>query len=239
MDIKNQINDMQANTAATIEDIANISEVIVDINSIIDTIATAVVEQSAATGEIAGNIAQASQGIAEVNANVARSSTMASEIAKRITAGNVTVDEIAGSSSQVNISAHDLQKLSERLTKVVGKFKVSTARFDVGAVKKAHMQWRSRLEGLLNGRSTLRPEEVTSHHECAFGKWYDESGVQTCKQFPVFSKVGEHHEKVHAYARQIVTMFQNGEKEKAAVLMASFETEREELFNKLDELYLV
>ena len=239
VDIKNQINDMQANTAATIEDIANISEVIVDINSIIDTIATAVVEQSAATGEIAGNIAQASQGIAEVNANVARSSTMASEIAKRITAGNVTVDEIAGSSSQVNISAHDLQKLSERLTKVVGKFKVSTARFDVGAVKKAHMQWRSRLEGLLNGRSTLRPEEVTSHHECAFGKWYDESGVQTCKQFPVFSKVGEHHEKVHAYARQIVTMFQNGEKEKAAVLMASFETEREELFNKLDELYLV
>lgn len=238
VDIKNQIEEMQSNTGKTIEDIATISDVIVDINTIINTIATAVEEQSAATSEIAGNIAQASQGIAEVNENVARSSSMAGEIAHRIIEGNADVDEIAGSSSQVSISAHDLQNIAERLARTVAQFKVGAARFDIGAVKRAHMQWRSRLEGLLHGRNALRPEEVTNHHECAFGKWYDGPDGQTCKQIPVFREIGHHHENVHAHAKQIVAMFQNGEKEKAAALLATFETEREALFNKLDELYL-
>ena len=49
VDIKNQINEMQTTTSATIEDITRISEVIVEINTVINAIATAVEEQSAAT----------------------------------------------------------------------------------------------------------------------------------------------------------------------------------------------
>ncbi|HBG20382.1 MAG TPA: hypothetical protein DDY32_14220, partial [Desulfobulbaceae bacterium] len=60
VEIKNQIDEMQDTTSSTIGDIDKISTIIADINNVINGIATAVVEQSAATSEIAGNISQAS-----------------------------------------------------------------------------------------------------------------------------------------------------------------------------------
>ena len=119
------------------------------------------------------------------------------------------------------------------------QFKLPAARFDIGAVKGAHLQWRSRLEGLLHGKQSLRPKEVTSHHDCNFGKWYDGPEGQKLREFPVFAEVGQHHEKVHIYARQIVDMVNNGEKERAASLMMEFENEREKFVGALNELYLV
>lgn len=71
---------MQSTTSGTIDDIAKISEVIVEIDSIIHSIASAVEEQSAASGEIAGNIFQASRGIVEVNENVTQNSIVVSDI---------------------------------------------------------------------------------------------------------------------------------------------------------------
>ena len=121
---------------------------------------------------------------------MATCSTVAGDISKEISDVNLSVVEMATSSSQVNISAHDLQKLSGRLMKITDQFKITAASFDIGAVKSAHLQWRSKLEGLLHGWQALKPEEVASHHECAFGKWYDSSTGQALNAIPVFSVVG-------------------------------------------------
>ncbi len=127
VDIRNQINAMQATTAVTIEDIQNISSVIDEINTVINAIASAVEEQSTATSEIAGSIAQTSEGIADVNGNVARSSVVAGDINQKITEVNFAVDEIASSSARVNSSAHELQELADHLAKLVARFKVGNA----------------------------------------------------------------------------------------------------------------
>ncbi|MDR2550945.1 MAG: methyl-accepting chemotaxis protein [Desulfobulbus sp.] len=122
VDIKNQIGEMQTTTNATIEDMAAISKVIVEINSVINAIATAVEEQSAATNEIAGNIAQASQGIAEVNENVSLSTEVVSAISRDIHGINqqsLQVDEGAG---QVLARAQELAALAEQLEQLVNKF---------------------------------------------------------------------------------------------------------------------
>jgi methyl-accepting chemotaxis protein len=237
-EIRQKIDGVQSSTGETVGQIKQICEVIDEVNTIVSIIATAVEEQSTATSEIASNVSQAAQGIQEVNVNVAQSSSVAGEISKEIVGVNSSADEIANSSSQVNISAQDLHKLSDRLQQTVTQFKTGAVRFNIGAVKSAHMQWRSRLEGLLRGSHALRPEEVASHHECEFGKWYDSPDGQALKNDAAFAVTGRHHEKVHTYARQIVDLFHDGKSEKAATLMASFETEREKLFAALDELYL-
>lgn len=238
VDIKNQINEMQTTTGDTITQIEKISEVISEINSAISSITIAVEEQSSATKEIASNIAQASQGIQEVNGNIVQSTEVAQDIAKEISGLHSAADGISVASSQVNVSAQDLSKLAKKLSTVVSQFQFEQAKFDIATVKDAHMQWRSKLESLLLGHSELRPEEVTDHHQCAFGKWYDNDGTKTCQHFPVFTEVGNHHEKVHKYAKQIVALIQNNEKDKANALMSNFEREREQLFDKLDVLYL-
>ncbi len=237
-EIKAKISGIQSSTDETVGQIKEVAQVIQQVNNIVDTIATAVEEQSAATREIAENVSQASQGIQEVNTNVAQSAQVTGSISKEIAGVNMSADEMATSSSQINISAHDLQKLAIRLNQIMGQYRIKEAKFDIGAIKGAHLQWRSKLEGLLHGRQALKPEEVANHHQCAFGKWYDSPDGQIFKGNTVFETVGHHHEKVHAYARRIVDLYHQGEQEKGAALMNDFEKSREKLFEALDELYL-
>jgi methyl-accepting chemotaxis protein len=124
VDIKNQIDEMQATTNSTIDDIDRISKVITDINEVINGIATAVVEQSAATNEIASNISQASQGIAEVNENVAQSTVVISEITQNIAEINSEAIQVGESSSQVQLSAQGLSDLAAKLELMMKQFKV-------------------------------------------------------------------------------------------------------------------
>jgi methyl-accepting chemotaxis protein len=124
VDIKNQIGEMQSTTATTVEDIEKISAVIAEINNVINGIATAVEEQSAATGEIAGNIAQASQGIAEVNENVAQSTVVIADITRDIAGINQQSTQVGDGSGQVQQSAQGLAELAVQLDKLVKQFKV-------------------------------------------------------------------------------------------------------------------
>jgi len=124
VDIKNQIGEMQQTTNATIEDMARISEVINEMNTVINAIATAVEEQSAATTEIAGNIVQASQGIAEVNENVAQSTLVVSDISRDITNINQQSIQVGDGSGQVQTRAQQLADLAVQLEKLVAKFTI-------------------------------------------------------------------------------------------------------------------
>ncbi|WP_448872479.1 HAMP domain-containing methyl-accepting chemotaxis protein [Desulfobulbus propionicus] len=124
VDIKNQISEMQSTTNMTIEDIGKISEVILEINSVINAIATAVEQQSAATSEIAGNIAQASMGIAEVNENVAQSTVVVGDITRDVTEISHQSTQVGDGSSQVQVSAQTLSNLAGQLEMMVKKFKI-------------------------------------------------------------------------------------------------------------------
>lgn len=124
LNIKNQINDVQRTTEASITEINQISTVISGVNDIVTTIAAAVEEQTAATREIANNIAQASQGIQEVNENVSQSSAVAGDITEDISKVNLAATGISESSKQVKDSSEDLQRMATELNAIVGSFKV-------------------------------------------------------------------------------------------------------------------
>jgi len=124
LDIKNLIDDVQNTTRSTEAGINQISQVIVGVNDIVATIATAVEEQTAATQEIANNINQASQGIQEVNENVSQSSTVATDIAVDITGVSSASQNITDRSNDVMASAQELLARSQELNGIVGSFKV-------------------------------------------------------------------------------------------------------------------
>jgi len=124
VNIKDQINEMQATTSTTIEDIEKISLVITEINNVINGIASAVEEQSAASREISNNISQTSQGIADVNENVAQSTIGITDITSEIAEINQQSMQVKDSSSQVQLSAQELSDLALRLDKLVKQFAV-------------------------------------------------------------------------------------------------------------------
>ena len=122
--IKQAIDQIQNQTEVTVHDIASISGVIQDVNDVVNTIVTAVEEQSITTAEIVTNVSQASQGIIEINENIAQSSHMTTQMS----AGVAEVQEhsvaVKENSQVVRNSADELSALASKLTDLVGKFKM-------------------------------------------------------------------------------------------------------------------
>lgn len=123
-DIKNQIDQIQSSAASSVEEIKDVSSIILDISNIITTIASAIEEQSIATKEIAQNIATVSTKIAEVNQNVGQSSTVANEITLSIAEVHSSTDEMNQNSSDVKRSALSLAEFVETLNKMMARFKI-------------------------------------------------------------------------------------------------------------------
>ncbi|MBF0377296.1 MAG: methyl-accepting chemotaxis protein [Desulfamplus sp.] len=122
--IKIRVEGIQSSTETTVNQIVDISKIVMDINETVSTIAAAVDEQSVTTKEITANISQASTGITEINQNVAQSNIVSGEIAKDISEVTEAADKMSKSSIKVNSSADELSSLASKLTSMVGRFKV-------------------------------------------------------------------------------------------------------------------
>lgn len=124
LEIRQKIEAIQQSTDLSVKEMGDINVVINDVNEIVNTIATAVEEQSASTGEISNNVSNAAQGIAEVNENVSQSSTVSEEISEQISGVSQVSGVIQGDSNKVNNQAGELSALSRQLEDIVGQFKL-------------------------------------------------------------------------------------------------------------------
>lgn len=124
LDIKQQIDDVQNSTASSVEEIEQISKIVIEVSQIVTTIAAAIEEQSIATQEIAQNVSTVSMGITEVNENVNQSSTVASEITSSISEVHQSTDEMKKSSTRLKESSKGLSDLADTLKEMIGRFSV-------------------------------------------------------------------------------------------------------------------
>lgn len=121
--IKERIDSIQSTTTATVAEIENISKVVGENSEIVNTIATAVEEQSVTASEISKNVAQISIGIQEVNTNVSESSVVAADIAEDIADVNHAANEINDSSQNIDQNSQELRGLAQALEKLVSTYK--------------------------------------------------------------------------------------------------------------------
>lgn len=131
LDIKDKIKGIQDSTDDTVREVAQITEVIVEITDIVSDIAAAIEEQSVSATEVAENIAQASTGIGGVNENVAQTSQVSAEIAGDISAVNNVSLEMNRRSEQMKQNTRELSDLSGKLRDMIGVFKVSVDDADI------------------------------------------------------------------------------------------------------------
>ena len=123
--IKERVVEIQTTTDDTTEEVGNIFEIILEVNTIIDTISTAMDEQSKITIEVVENIEQASSGLLAVNENVFQASQVSSEIAADIAKVNDISSDISKKSSTLQENSTELSDLSSHLEDLIGVFKTS------------------------------------------------------------------------------------------------------------------
>ncbi len=78
--------------------------------------------------------------------------------------------------------------------------------------KSDHMLWKKRLAQLLVGKTGLSESEVTDHHSCRLGKWYYGDGSTAYRSHPAFQGLEDPHMRVHAAAKEIVRLFNGGDR---------------------------
>ena len=110
-DIGRRIETIQADAERAVHAIAQVSEVIVRINDIQASIASAVEEQTATTNEIGRNVAEAATGATEIASNVSSVATAARETAEGAT--------------NTQTSAGQLAHLADDLNRLVDMFQVA------------------------------------------------------------------------------------------------------------------
>ncbi len=108
-DISRKIEAIQTDTKGAVEAIGQIGTVIVQINDIQNTIASAVEEQSATTNEISRNLAEAARGSSEITKNI----TGVAEAAHSTTAGATDTQK----------AAQSLERMSAELQGLISQFK--------------------------------------------------------------------------------------------------------------------
>ncbi|MGB3221512.1 MAG: methyl-accepting chemotaxis protein [Desulforhopalus sp.] len=123
-EIKKRIDGIQNSTSVTVTGIKKISDIIVEIDTIVSSIALSLDEQSATMTELTSNIVQAGSGISEVSENVAQSSLVSQQISTDISEVNKAVSDISTGTGDVRQNAEELRLLSQSLKNLIEKFKI-------------------------------------------------------------------------------------------------------------------
>ena len=134
-DISRKIEAIQTDTKGAVAAIEQIGSVIVQINDIQNTIASAVEEQSATTNEISRNLSEAAHGSSEITKNIAG----VAEAARSTTAG----------ASDTQKSAQSLERMAAELQSLVAQFKYQDE------VKKPSAAMSADLEPTPNGMKAV------------------------------------------------------------------------------------
>jgi len=236
-EIQERVEGVQNSTRETISVMNSITTTIGTTNEIVNAMAAAVDEQATTSQEIATNISQASIGVQEVNENIAKMTIDNDEISRDISSISNDADMISNSSAELQEVGDEMRDDANLLTELIGQFTIRKELFNVGQVRNAHTDWKMKMNSALAGKIRLDAEDVPDCHQCAFGKWYDNT-PQSIKKIDAYSKVGVQHEAVHSIIKDVMALHNDGDSKRAQERLEEFEVKRKELFASLDELYL-
>ncbi len=155
-----------------------------DVANMIQSIAAAVEQQSAASEQITQNI--------ETISLVSRQSSDGAE--------------------QTAQAALQMSQKAEHLLQIVGKFRVKRdgadqrAQPDFASIRTAHLKWRTRLRDFLDGKQALSTAQATSHRECELGKWLYGHAMQSYSDNPHMHQLEQLHEQLHNNVRRIIEL---------------------------------
>ena len=99
-----------------------------------------------------------------------------------------------------------------------------------------HVLWKKRLANMIIGREGLKPEELSDHHTCRLGKWYDTVQDPKYKNNPVFQQLVDPHKLVHQHGIQSVRYFNDGKFDEALAEISKVETASKDVLSMLAEL---
>jgi methyl-accepting chemotaxis protein len=169
--------------------------------------------------------------IQEISAASSEMNSGATQINRAIQQLDQTTQQTASSSENVASSSEELSSQGDLLRDTIGFFhigtKVSAASgrkaiaggeetgINFATIRFKHLQWKSKLRDFLDGKQALTEAQAVSHHDCDLGKWYYGDGMRDFGHIQEMKDLDGIHAELHSTVREIVTLKNSGDLEKA------------------------
>jgi len=200
------------------------------------------VEASAARSD------QARADIVEVRSSVGETATHMSELATVLQQQSLAVEEISAGVHAIADLAHHASEHANDVIAAVGKSDViareqmdflekrNVANYVLHRAKSDHCLWKKRLADMMVGLAGLKSSELSDHHQCRLGKWYDKVDDPNVTNLPAFRALQGPHEAVHRHGRRAAELFNGGDRNGAAKEVAAMEAASQEVLALLDRM---
>ena len=81
---------------------------------------------------------------------------------------------------------------------------------DFTDIRLKHVEWRTRLNELLEGKRSMTEEEAISHKACDLGKWLYSSGMKKYGEMSEMQELEKIHVELHSTVKNILSLKQSG-----------------------------
>ncbi len=107
----------------------------------------------------------------------------------------------------------------------------------VQVAKSDHASFKRQIFATLIGHGQARAGDLSDHHGCRLGKWYDAITDDNVRSLPAFHRIEEPHERVHRHGRQALDSLAKGDLAGAFDEAEKLNAASTEVIAALDELY--
>jgi methyl-accepting chemotaxis protein len=102
--------------------------------------------------------------------------------------------------------------------------------------KDDHRAFVAQLQEALDGKVSMMPADLSTHHTCRLGKWYDNVTDDRMMALPSFRGLLEDHRPVHSKGRDLLVALNSGNREAAQACMTELKTLSDTVVRSLDKL---
>ncbi|GIN70573.1 hypothetical protein J14TS2_10480 [Bacillus sp. J14TS2] len=166
--------------------------------------------------EALNKIVFAMQGINQATSQIAAMSEEQTSAVDEIAQRNSIIFDLSKSSQAIaNQTAKVIFDLSRQMEEYRNTFFSTNIRLNskdvIKVAKTDHLLWKWKIYNMLLGLETLNSQQVTSHETCRLGQWYYGDLSSKVKDMPAFKQLEKPHKAVHYYAKQAVSLYEQGD----------------------------
>lgn len=205
-------------------------------------IANESVDKADAAGISLESIGSAIASISMMNTQIATASEEQSAVAEEINRNIVNIVNIANETSsgaeESTTTTESLAAISMQLQQQLDQFDTGGrgSALDLSKAKAAHLAWKARLRGFLDGKESLTLDEAVSHEHCILGKWYYGEGKAHFGHIQEMQDVEPPHIDLHALIREIIKAKEAGDAQTAEELYKQVGPISERIVSLLDSI---
>jgi methyl-accepting chemotaxis protein len=174
------------------------------------------VEQASRAHAALEEITQAVDTITQMSSQIATAAEEQSAVAEDINRNIVEITHLAEDTSKDSANGYtasvEMSREVDQLVALLGQFRTGNIHAtQLQRAMAAHLGWKAKVRGFLDGKGSLDERVAFNHTECGFGKWYTQVGLVEFADMPEMRQIEQPHKALHELIRHIHELKQRGD----------------------------